>query len=59
MRPRVPQDQIEAARAVTNPLPADEETIAKAKCCMKEKPFARSVMGRMGKGWGRILTRGL
>lgn len=28
LRPRVPKDKIETARAVTNPLPADEEMIA-------------------------------
>ena len=58
MRPRVPRDQIEAARAVTNySLPA-RRSLGRAKRCMKGKPFARCVMGRMGKGWEGISPRG-
>ncbi|MEO5863786.1 MAG: hypothetical protein ABIQ79_01945 [Nitrospiraceae bacterium] len=59
MRPRVPQDQIDAASAMTNPLPADQETIANGKVCMKERLFAKRVMGRTGKGWTVILNRGI
>ena len=52
MRPRVPQGQIEAARVVTNLLPADEETIAKGKILYEGKGFCKVCHGPDGKGLG-------
>jgi mono/diheme cytochrome c family protein len=52
MRPRVPRDQIEAARDVTNPLPDDEETIAKGKALYEGKAFCKVCHGPDGKGLG-------
>ncbi len=52
LRPRVPKDQIEATRAVTNPLPADEETIAKGKALYEGKAFCKVCHGPDGKGLG-------
>ena len=53
LRPRVPPDQIEAARAVTNPLPATPETIAKGKALFEGKAFCRACHGADGKGLGK------
>ena len=50
LRPRVPKDQIEGARAVTNPLPAMAETIAKGKTLFEGKAFCRACHGADGKG---------
>jgi len=50
LRPRVPPDQIEAARAVTNPLPASEEIIAKGKTLFEGKAFCKACHGVDGKG---------
>jgi len=50
LRPRVPQDQIGAARAVTNPLPATPEMIAKGKALFEGKAFCRACHGADGKG---------
>lgn len=50
LRPRVPKDQIEAARSVTNPLPATPETIAKGKTLFEGKAFCRACHGQDGKG---------
>ena len=58
MRPRVPSDQIEAARAVTNPLPADEETIAKGKALYEGKAFCKACHGPDGKGLGADIAPG-
>lgn len=58
MRPRVPRDQIEAARAVTNPLPADEETIAKGKVLYEGKAFCKACHGPDGKGLGADIAPG-
>jgi mono/diheme cytochrome c family protein len=52
MRPRVPRDQIEAARAVTNPLPASDEMIAKGKALYEGKAFCKVCHGPDGKGLG-------
>jgi mono/diheme cytochrome c family protein len=52
MRPRVPGDQIEAARAVTNPLPEGEEMIAKGKALYEGKAFCKVCHGPDGKGLG-------
>jgi mono/diheme cytochrome c family protein len=53
LRPRVPPDQIEAARSVTNPLPATPEMIAKGKALYHGKAFCLTCHGRDGKGLGR------
>lgn len=50
LRPRVPKDQIEAARAVTNPLLATPETIAKGKTLFEGKAFCRACHGQEGRG---------
>ena len=52
LRPRVPKDQIQEARAVTNPLPADEEVIAKGKALYEGKAFCKVCHGPDGKGLG-------
>ena len=52
LRPRVPRDQIEAARAVTNPLPDSEEMIAKGKALYEGKAFCKVCHGPDGKGLG-------
>ena len=58
MRPRVPRDQIEAARAVTNPLPAGEEIIAKGKALYEGKAFCKTCHGADGKGLGGDIAPG-
>jgi mono/diheme cytochrome c family protein len=58
LRPRVPKDQIEEARAVTNPLPADEETIAKGKVLYEGKAFCKTCHGPDGKGLGADIAPG-
>ena len=50
LRPRVPKDQIEAARAVANPLPASPELITKGKVLFEGKAFCRVCHGPDGKG---------
>ena len=52
LRPRVPRDQIEVARAVTNPLPASDEMIAKGKALFEGKAFCKACHGADGKGLG-------
>lgn len=54
LRPRVPLDQIEAAPAVTNPLPAPPEMIEKGKVLFHGKAFCVTCHGRDGKGLGDI-----
>ena len=58
LRPLVPKDQIEEARAVTNPLPADEETIAKGKILYEGKAFCKACHGPDGKGLGADIAPG-
>jgi len=58
MRPRVPRDQIEAARAVTNPLPGSEEMIAKGKALYEGKAFCKVCHGPDGKGLGKDIAPG-
>ena len=58
MRPRVPRDQIEAARAMTNPLPVDEEIIAKGKALYEGKAFCKVCHGPDGKGLGADIAPG-
>jgi len=58
LRPRVPPDQIDAARAVTNPLPASEEIMAKGKALYEGKAFCKTCHGPDGKGLGADITPG-
>lgn len=58
MRPRVPRDQIDAARAMTNPLPADEEIVAKGKALYEGKAFCKVCHGPDGKGLGEDIAPG-
>lgn len=50
LRPRVPADQIEAARATRNPLPATPELIEKGKALFEGKAFCKACHGADGKG---------
>lgn len=50
MRPRVPRDQIEAARRMINPLPDRQEITAKGKALYKGKAFCKTCHGPDGKG---------
>jgi mono/diheme cytochrome c family protein len=54
LRPRVPPDQIEAARAVNNPLPATAETIGRGKALFHGKAFCVTCHGKDGTGLGDI-----
>ena len=58
LRPRVSSDQIEAARAVMNPLPASEEMIAKGKALFEGKAFCKTCHGADGKGLGGDIVPG-
>jgi len=58
MQPRVPRDQIEAARAMTNPFPASEEMIAKGKALYEGKAFCKVCHGPDGKGLGADIAPG-
>jgi mono/diheme cytochrome c family protein len=58
LRPRVPQDQIAAARTVTNPLAADAEIIAKGKTLYEGKAFCKVCHGPDGKGLGADIAPG-
>ncbi len=50
LRPRVPSDQIEAARSVTNPLSPTPEVIGKGKALFEGKAFCKACHGADGKG---------
>lgn len=54
LRTRVPPDQIEAARAVNNPLPATPENIERGKTLFHGKAFCATCHGKDGKGLGTI-----
>lgn len=54
LRPRVPPEQIEAARAVTNPLPPTPEIVEQGKALFHGKAFCVTCHGRDGKGLGDI-----
>jgi mono/diheme cytochrome c family protein len=58
LRPRVPHDQIEVARAVTNPLPATSEMVAQGKALFEGKAFCRACHGADGKGLGQDIEPG-
>jgi mono/diheme cytochrome c family protein len=57
LRPRVPKDQIEAARAVRNPLPVTPEMIEKGNGLFHGKAFCMTCHGRDGKGLGGDIDR--
>jgi mono/diheme cytochrome c family protein len=46
----VPADQLQAARATINPLPATPELIAKGKTLFEGKAFCKACHGADGKG---------
>ena len=52
LRPRVPPEQIEHARQVTNPYPASPDIIAEGKQLFEGKAFCRTCHGIDGKGLG-------
>ena len=54
LRPRVPADQIEQARAQTNPLSTTPEHVELGKTLFHGKAFCITCHGRDGKGLGDI-----
>lgn len=55
LRPRVPADQIEAARQVKNPFPASPDLIERGRTLFEGKAFCAACHGRDGKGLGADL----
>lgn len=55
LRPRVPIDQMESARAVTNPFLVTPEVLQKGKALFEGKAFCRACHGADGKGLGMDL----
>lgn len=55
LRPRVPPEEIDVARAMTNPLPATPEQVEKGKAIFYGKGFCVACHGRDGKGLGEGL----
>ncbi|HAP39702.1 MAG: cytochrome c [Nitrospira sp.] len=54
LRPRVPADKIDEAKAWTNPIPATAENIEKGKALFQGKAFCATCHGREGKGLADI-----
>ena len=52
LRPRVPLDQIETVRQITNPYPPTPEIVAQGKVLFEGKAFCRTCHGIDGKGLG-------
>lgn len=52
LRPRVPPEQIESARQVTNPYPVTPELVEQGKQVFEGKGFCRTCHGIDGKGLG-------
>jgi mono/diheme cytochrome c family protein len=50
LRPRVPPDQIEAAKSVTNPLQPTPELLEKGRALFEGKAFCKACHGADGKG---------
>jgi mono/diheme cytochrome c family protein len=50
LRPRVPSDQIETARSVTNPLQPTPDMIEKGRTLFEGKAFCKACHGADGKG---------
>lgn len=55
LRPRVPIDQRESARMVTNPFPVTSDIREKGKALFEGKAFCRACHGADGKGLGMDL----
>ncbi len=55
LRPRVPSDQMDAAKQVKNPFPATAERIAQGRTLFEGKAFCAACHGRDGKGLGADL----
>jgi mono/diheme cytochrome c family protein len=58
LRPRVPPDQIDAARLLTNPLPATPDILNKGRKLFEGKAFCRACHGADGKGLGADIEPG-
>jgi cytochrome c len=58
LRPRVPAEEIDAARQITNPLPATTDMIEKGKKLFEGKAFCRACHGADGKGLGKDIEPG-
>ena len=54
LRPRVPADQMEQARAQTNPLSTTPEHVERGKALFHGKAFCVTCHGKDGKGLGDI-----
>lgn len=54
LRPRVPADQLAAARALQNPLPPTEQNLRAGDALFHGKAFCASCHGPDGKGLGDI-----
>ncbi len=54
LRARVPPDQIEAAKALNNPLPATPENMEKGRAIFHGKGYCLSCHGMDGRGLGHI-----
>ena len=50
LRPRVPPDQIDAARSVRNPLSSTPEATGKGRALFEGKAFCKACHGADGKG---------
>ncbi len=55
LRPRVPADQIEAARQVANPYPVTPDRVVQGQKLFEGKAFCAACHGRDGKGLGADL----
>jgi len=58
LRPRVPSDQIDDVRRVTNPLPATPDIVEKGRKIFEGKGFCRACHGADGKGLGGDIEPG-
>lgn len=58
LRPRVPPEQMETARQVTNPYPVTPEIIEEGKKLFEGKAFCRTCHGIDGKGLGSDIEPG-
>jgi mono/diheme cytochrome c family protein len=58
LKPRVPIDQIDEARAWPNPLPATDEAIENGKKLFHGKAFCITCHGKDGKGLGADIEPG-
>ncbi|KXJ98861.1 cytochrome c [Nitrospirales bacterium NOB] len=54
LRPRVPADKIDEAKAWANPVPATADNIEKGKALFQGKAFCATCHGRDGKGLADI-----